>query len=196
MCICPATCVRNSLPPSVPAAPMPATSRPCAPCSPRTSCPATSTRNLGAPWIPATDIQAFAADALRRAASTPSRSRHLATEALWSLDGGPSRACRRRRHHRLRHRPRRWRDAAGAGPQPEKPHDLRPHHGAMARRARPQPRGNAGRPREAESHQGALSRPGSSPIPSARNAWCASTTTPTTTSACASSMAPTSTFPA
>ena len=106
-----------------PVRPTPAMSRPCAPCSPRTCCPATSTPTWARRGYPSRH-PGLCRRALRRAASTPSRSATCKKDALWSVDAGRQREGLGGRHHGLRHGPRGRRGAAGAGPQPEKPHHL------------------------------------------------------------------------
>jgi N12 class adenine-specific DNA methylase len=68
--------------------------------------------NLGAPWIPESDIQAFAADLFSTSLDDITVV-HLKHDAVSSCD------------HGVRHRARQRCQAAGAGPQPEKPDHLR-----------------------------------------------------------------------
>ncbi len=108
--------------------------------------------NLGAPWIPESDIQAFAAQLFG-----------VAPEAIQvgppPQGRGVEHRCRLRRRAvgrrqiRVRYAAGQRRLAAGACPEHEVADDLRPRP-RRSRQARGEPRGDAGRPREAEAHQG------------------------------------------
>ena len=123
MCISPAMCAPSWPPPSVAGAAYARNAEALRLVQPEDVLPGDIDANLGAPWIPETDIQAFAAD-LFGVPCSAIHIAHLATDALWSLDGEISAVRVRGRHHRLRHRARQRRLAAGAGPQPEKPDHL------------------------------------------------------------------------
>ena len=111
--------------------------------------------NLGAPWIPERDIQAFAADSIPcRSVQRP----HCPFEEGCRLEPGGRlrRQGIRGRHIRLRHITRQWHLAAGAGAQHEDADHLRHDPRRRPRGARGQPGRDAGRPRKAKAHQGAI----------------------------------------
>ena len=124
--------------------------------------------NLAAPWIPADDIRDFAAELFRRL--RPTAIQHRPPEEGRGLE----RRCRtdRRRASRWRPRP----TTARPGPMAPELLDLalnmkipgHPRHRSRVRTARREcvnPDRDAGGPREAEAHQGAVQAPGSSPTP-------------------------------
>ena len=193
--ISPATSGPNSPPPSMPARLTLATPTPCGPCSRKTCCPATSTPGLGAAWIPARDIQAFAAelfrvDSVRRAGRPPAKGRRVEHRPRLR------RQAVGRRNLRVRHRAGQRHMAPRIGAQHENPGDLRHDRQRRPRGTGGQPEADVGRPREAETHQGAVPLLGIQPILIAPSGSCGSTTTPTTTSGRGCSTARTSTSPA
>ena len=112
--------------------------------------------NLGAPWIPVSDIQAFAAD-LFKVSPEPVR-RNRPPEERRRLDGRCR--CQRRairgRHGGIRDAEGQRHLAVRAGPQPQIPRHLRHGDERRPRGANRQPGCDACRPREAETHQGAV----------------------------------------
>ena len=153
----------------------------CGPCSPRTCCPATSTPTSGPRGFPrATSRRSPPSSSACRPSSIPVG--HLKKDAVWSVEAGYAARAVGRRDDRLRHGAGQRHLAPGAGPEHEDPRHLRHRQPRRPRGAGRQPGGDARRPREAEAHQGALPRPGSSPTRSGPSGSCGSTTTPTTTS--------------
>ena len=150
-----ATSGRSSPPPSGRARTTPGTPRPCGPCSPRTCCPATSTPTSGPRGYPSATSRRSPPSS---SASPPSAIQigHLKKDAVWSVEADYARRAVGRRHRRIRHGAGQRHLAAGAGPEPEDPGHLRHGQQRRPRGAGRQPGGDAGRPREAEAHQGAV----------------------------------------
>ena len=113
--------------------------------------------NLGAPWIPETDIQAFAADLFGVPSDTVSIA-HLPTDAVWSVETGLEavRSVAATTDYGT--------DRANGVGLLEQALNLKSptiYDVIVTRRqgrARAQPGGDPGRPRQAESHQGAVPR--------------------------------------
>ncbi len=112
--------------------------------------------NLGAPWIPESDIQAFACH-LFNVEPSSIQVAHLKKDAVWSIDADSAAhqsVAATSEYGTARQR----RLAARPGAQHEDAGDLRHHQPRRRRGARGQSRGDAGRPREAKTHQGEIPR--------------------------------------